>query len=302
MPELLKQHVIQSCRYLLRPLVRFLLRHGVSWDEFGELSKDAYVYVAREEHGIQGRPTNNSRVAILTGLSRREVARVRDRLLLGEDGDDSVHGNRLSRILSGWHSDGDFTGPDGRPTDLPADGAETSFEDLLRRYAGDLPHGAVRKEMLQRGLIEELNDLYTMFDSNAEKYGCERIKTIGDAYLCVCGMPEPHPDHAHRLLRAARAILADLKERNHTSEIQWEARIGIHSGPVVGGVVGVKKYIYDVFGDTINVTSRMESHCEPMRINVSEATYELVKESFEFEERGAIDVKGRGPMAMYYLA
>lgn len=155
---MLKSHVIQSCRFLLRPLVRFLIRHGVTWDEFGELSKDAYVFVAREEHGIQGRPTNNSRVAMLTGLSRREVAKVRDRLLEGENDSDELHGNRLSRILSGWHTDDEFTNEHGNPLELPVEGATGSFESLLRRYAGDLPHGAVRKEMNQRGLIEELNE------------------------------------------------------------------------------------------------------------------------------------------------
>jgi hypothetical protein len=152
----LKEHVIESCRYLLLPVIRFLLKHGVTWDEFGELSKDAYVTVARQDHGIQGRPTNNSRVAILTGLSRREVARIRDRLLDGENGAESLQGNRISRILSGWHSDSEFTDDHGQPKDLPVTGPTGSLSALLKRYAGDLPHGAIRKEMQQRGLIEEL--------------------------------------------------------------------------------------------------------------------------------------------------
>lgn len=155
---MLKQHVIRSCRYLLLPVVRFLLRHGVTWEEFGELSKEAYVSVARDEHGIQGRPTNNSRVALLTGLSRREVARVRDRLLDGEEGAPSLHGNRISQILSGWHTDEEFTDEQGLPKDLPATGETGSLSGLLKRYAGDLPHGAIRKEMQQRGLVEERKD------------------------------------------------------------------------------------------------------------------------------------------------
>jgi hypothetical protein len=154
----LKQHVIQSCRFLLLPVIRFLLKHGVTWDEFGELSKDAYVAVAREDYGIQGRPTNNSRVAMLTGLSRREVAEVRDRLLDGEQGASSLQGNRLSRILSGWHTDSEFTDEHDQPKDLPATGSAGSLSSLLKRYAGDLPHGAIRKEMRQRGLIEDLKD------------------------------------------------------------------------------------------------------------------------------------------------
>jgi hypothetical protein len=154
----LKQRVIDSCRSLLRPIVSFVLKHGVTWEEFGELAKDAFVEVARQEHGIQGRPTNNSRVAMLTGLSRREVARVRDRLLDGSEGDDTLQGNRLSRILTGWHSDAEFTDSNGHPKLLPETGDTGSFADLLQRYAGDLPDSAVRKEMLQRGLIEEQND------------------------------------------------------------------------------------------------------------------------------------------------
>ncbi len=140
------------------PVIRFLLKHGVTWDEFSELSKDAYVTVAREDHGIQGRPTNNSRVAMLTGLSRREVARIRDRLLEGDDSTGSLQGNRISQILSGWHTDGEFIDDRGQPRDLPATGPNGSMSRLLKRYAGDLPHGAIRKEMQQRELIEELRN------------------------------------------------------------------------------------------------------------------------------------------------
>ena len=155
---MLKEHVIHSCRYLLLPIVRFLLKHGVTWSEFGELSKEAYVAVAREDYGVQGRPTNNSRVAMLAGLSRREVSSVRDRLLGADHSPASLQGNRISQILSGWHTDSEFTDDRGRPIDLPATGATGSLSSLLKRYAGDLPHGAIRKEMQQRGLIEELQN------------------------------------------------------------------------------------------------------------------------------------------------
>ena len=152
-----KEHVIRSCRYLLLPVVRFLLKHGVTWNEFGELSKEAYVKVAREDYGIEGRPTNNSRVAMLTGLSRREVARVRDQLLQGTERAAGLQGNQISRILTGWHLDPEFTDEAGRPKDLPTTGPSGSLTALLKRYAGDLPHGAIRKEMRQRGLVEELD-------------------------------------------------------------------------------------------------------------------------------------------------
>jgi len=155
---LLKNHVIDSCQYLLRPIVRFLLRHGVTWREFSELSKEAYVNVARQEYGIDGRPTNNSRVAMLTGLSRREVSRVRDYILDEDASGIGEKGNRMAQILTGWHVDPEFVGDDGQPKDLRTTGPSGSLHSLLKRYAGDLPHGAIRKEMLQRGLLQELEN------------------------------------------------------------------------------------------------------------------------------------------------
>lgn len=158
---MLKEQVIQSSRYLLRPVVRFLLKHGVTYAEFADACKDVYVDVARQDYGIQGRPTNNSRVAMLTGLSRREVARVRDRLLDGLDQPEQLQSSRISQILSGWHLDPEFVGKNGQPKDLPSTGPSGSLSALLKRYAGDLPHGAIRKEMTQRGLITELDNGFT---------------------------------------------------------------------------------------------------------------------------------------------
>ena len=152
---LVKEAIFQACRHFLRPIVRFLLRNGVTWNEFKELSKDMYVDVARAEYGIQGRPTNNARVAVITGLSRREVSHIRNRLLEGAESPDLRQGNRISKILTGWHVDPDFQDEDGQPKDLLATGPTGSLSSLLKRYAGDLPHGALRKEMLQLGLIKE---------------------------------------------------------------------------------------------------------------------------------------------------
>lgn len=119
---MVKEVLFEACRHFLRPIVRFLLRNGVTWNEFKELSKDMYVDVARQEYGIQGRPTNNARVAVITGLSRREVSRVRDKLLEGAESPDLRQGNRISRILTGWHVDPEFQDGDGQPKDLPATG------------------------------------------------------------------------------------------------------------------------------------------------------------------------------------
>ncbi len=150
-------------------------------------------------------------------------------------------------------------------------------------------------------LIDELNDLFTAFDHIIEANRAERIKTIGDAYLAVCGMPAADDDHAANMVRSAQGMVAYVRERNKLAEHAWELRVGLHSGPLVGGVVGVKKYIYDVFGDTINTASRMESHCEPMHINISQSTRDLLGDRFELEERDTALVKGKGPMRMYYV-
>ena len=152
----LQDLVKQSCRHFLRPIVRFLLRQGVLWQDFAELAKETYVEIARADYGIDGRPTNNSRVALLTGLSRREVARVRDVLLKLVPQEGERTGNRMARILTGWYTDPEFTSPDGAPRNLSA----ASFEKLLKCYAGDLPHTAVRKEMLNHRLIQELDGGY----------------------------------------------------------------------------------------------------------------------------------------------
>lgn len=176
-----------------------------------------------------------------------------------------------------------------------------SFEDVTVYFSDIVGFTNISSRLEPKMLIEELNEIFTGFDDIMEKHGCERIKTIGDAYLAVCGMPEKQEEHAQQMLQAAMEIKNYLVQRNESSEIQWKVRIGIHSGKVVGGIVGVKKYIYDVFGDTINTTSRMESNSEPMRINVSEATYELAKDKFAFIEREPMEIKGKGRMKMYFL-
>lgn len=150
-------------------------------------------------------------------------------------------------------------------------------------------------------LIGELNELFTAFDEIIEKYDCERIKTIGDAYLCVCGMPESRPAHTRQMVLAAIDILRYLEERNVHHPIRWTMRIGIHTGSLVGGVVGVKKYIYDIFGDTVNTASRMENHSLPMKINLSEEAYRLVCDDFHFSEREPEYVKGKGVVKMYFV-
>jgi hypothetical protein len=150
-----KDPVLNACRHALRPIVRVLLRNGVTWSEFADLGKELFVDVARSDYGIQGRPTNTARVALMTGLSRREVTRVKG-TLTGEQprGEATPNRNRISQILTAWHVDPEFVGADGNPAVLPTTADGPSVAGLLRRYAGDMPHGAVLKELEQLGLVE----------------------------------------------------------------------------------------------------------------------------------------------------
>jgi adenylate cyclase len=150
-------------------------------------------------------------------------------------------------------------------------------------------------------LITELNDIFTVFDRICEMFGCERIRTIGDAYMAVSGLPEPTPDHAHNVARVALRMLRYIERRNSAHTEEWLCRIGIHSGPVIGSLVGVQKYVYDIFGPGVNMASRMETLSEPMQITASHSSYELLKEDFQFSLRGEFEVKGFGEQTLYFL-
>ncbi len=152
-----------------------------------------------------------------------------------------------------------------------------------------------------KDLIAELNEVFTGFDGIVARWRCERIKTIGDAYFAVAGIPRPEADHAFLLARAAQDMLAWLAARNAAGGHAWEIRIGIHSGDAVSGIVGTSKYLFDVFGNTVNVASRMESASLPMRINVSRATMERLGGRLPLESREPVEVKGKGPMEMFLL-
>jgi class 3 adenylate cyclase len=152
-----------------------------------------------------------------------------------------------------------------------------------------------------RKLISELNELFSEFDDIMEAEGIEKIQTVGDAYLAASGLPEEVPDHALRCIRAAKKMIDFLNRRNETSAIKWKIRIGIHSGPIAAGVVGKKKFAYDIFGDTINTASRIETAGEEGKINVSAYTYDLIKDQFPCEYRGKISAKGKGDLDMYFV-
>lgn len=176
-----------------------------------------------------------------------------------------------------------------------------NFPEVTMYFSDIVGFTNTSKNLDPKFLIEELNDIFTTFDNIMERHGCERIKTIGDAYMGVCGLPAPNENHAQNIARASMEIVEALENRNKKSSQIWEIRVGIHTGRVTGGIVGVKKYIYDVFGDTVNTAARMESHSEPMRVNVSQTTYERLKDQFLFEKRQPLVVKGKGLFQMYFL-
>jgi DNA-binding CsgD family transcriptional regulator len=151
-------------------------------------------------------------------------------------------------------------------------------------------------------LLKDLNEIHRVFDSILEKNHCTRIKTIGDTYMAVCGMPKPNEEHAFHIVKSAIDIISYLKNRNNSSCTKWEIRIGVHTGKVNGAISGVNNFIYDIFGDTIKVASRMEANSLPMRINVSEITYQLVKDNFTFQEKRPLFIQGKGEIKMYFVA
>jgi adenylate cyclase len=150
-------------------------------------------------------------------------------------------------------------------------------------------------------LVTELNDIFTAFDRIVETFGCERIRTIGDSYMAVSGIPESIPDHAYSIAKVALRMRRYLERRNAVHAQEWRCRFGINTGPVVGALVGVQKYVYDLFGPGVNLAARMESLSEPMRITVCEETYELLRDHFAFVERGEFDIKGFGRKKLYFL-
>ncbi|MFZ5628650.1 MAG: adenylate/guanylate cyclase domain-containing protein [Spirochaetota bacterium] len=151
-------------------------------------------------------------------------------------------------------------------------------------------------------LLRELDDCFSAFDAIIEKYGLEKLKTIGDAYMFAGGVPVNLEENAVRCVQAAQEILAFVAEKRTRDPRFWQIRVGMHTGKLVAGVIGRKKFIYDVWGDTVNTASRLEAAGEPGRINTSEATYNLIRHTYDCEYRGEIAVKGKGALPMYFVA
>jgi class 3 adenylate cyclase len=154
-------------------------------------------------------------------------------------------------------------------------------------------------------LVSEIDYCFSAFDEIIQKHGIEKIKTVGDAYMCVAGMPVLNYTHAEDMINAAFEIIVFIENRKREKaakgELPFDIRIGIHSGPVVAGIVGKKKFAYDIWGDTVNLTARMEQNSQAGRINISENTYRLVKNKFRCVHRGKISAKNKGEVDMYFV-
>jgi class 3 adenylate cyclase len=150
-------------------------------------------------------------------------------------------------------------------------------------------------------LVRFLDSIFTAFDRLSERFGAEKIKTIGDAYMVAFGLPDPRADHASAAALLARAMLEEIGRFRSSDGAPVDLRIGMHTGPAIAGVIGQRKFSFDVWGTTVNIASRMESLGEPGKVHVSEAVARALAGRFAFVERGLIDVKGTGMMRTFFL-
>ncbi len=175
------------------------------------------------------------------------------------------------------------------------------FDDVTVIFADIVDFTPLSASMPAPDVVELLDALFTRFDEAAGERGIEKIKTIGDAYMAVCGLPEPCEDHAERAVDMAVRMLEIVTEFGRERDMPIRVRIGVNSGPVVAGIIGRSKFIYDLWGDTVNVASRMESHGASGAIQVTRPVFERVQERYPFETRGTIDVKGKGAVETWLL-
>ena len=178
------------------------------------------------------------------------------------------------------------------------------FESVTVLFTDFVGFTSYAKNLEPEELVSSVDYYFSKFDEIMDKYGVEKIKTIGDAYMCASGLPEPEGYDVFRAVQAAFEIIKFIEEskRTHADHMaHFDIRIGMNTGPIVAGVVGTKKFAYDIWGDSVNVASRMESTSEPGKINVSESTYDLIKDVYHCEYRGEINVKNKGMMKMYFV-
>ncbi|MDI1320435.1 MAG: adenylate/guanylate cyclase domain-containing protein [bacterium] len=177
-----------------------------------------------------------------------------------------------------------------------------SFIDSTVLFADIVGFTRIAGKQSPHRTVQLLNEIFSGFDRIAEQLELEKIKTIGDAYMMVSGVPVMRNDHAEACTNAAFEMLEAVRVFNRRHQLDWSIRIGMNSGPVVAGIIGTKKFSYDLWGDTVNIASRMESHGQPGRIQISEITMQLLGDKFAFEPLGRIDIKNSAPVNAYLVA
>lgn len=175
------------------------------------------------------------------------------------------------------------------------------FEEVTVMFTDFKNFTDVASSMSAERLVNELNELFEEFDNILERNNVEKIKTIGDSYMAVGGLPQPTEDHALKVVRASEQIMNFIERRNSTASIKWEMRIGVHTGSVIAGVVGKNKFTYDVWGDTVIIANRMEIAGEEGKINISAITRDLIKDHYDCEYRGKVSTAGKGQLDMYFV-
>jgi class 3 adenylate cyclase len=176
-----------------------------------------------------------------------------------------------------------------------------TFPDVTVLFADIVDFTRLSARTSPAELVSMLNEIFSTFDELAEQRGLEKIKTIGDAYMLVSGVPTPRADHAEAMAEMALAMQAAMPGFKMRDGQPLQLRIGLHAGPVTAGVIGAKKFAYDLWGDAVNIASRMEAQGQPDLIQVTETTYQRLVNSYQFEKRGLIEVKGKGDMTTYWL-
>ncbi len=176
-----------------------------------------------------------------------------------------------------------------------------SFIDSTVLFADIVGFTRIASKQSPQRTVQLLNEIFSGFDRIAEQFELEKIKTIGDAYMMVSGVPSIRADHAEACANAAFELVETVRMFNRRHQLEWGIRIGMNSGPVVAGIIGTKKFSYDLWGDTVNIASRMESHGQPGQIQISEATMKLLGDKFEFIPQGEIDIKSSTRMPTYLL-
>jgi class 3 adenylate cyclase/Tfp pilus assembly protein PilF len=177
------------------------------------------------------------------------------------------------------------------------------FDQVTVLFTDFVGFSKVAEAVEPEQLVKSIDHYFREFDEISSKHGLEKIKTVGDSYMCACGLPTANPAHAVNVIRAAMEMidLVNRELRSPNGLSHFEIRIGVHTGPVVAGIVGIKKWQYDIWGDTVNIASRMETNSEPGRINISETTYAEIRDHFTCAYRGEIEVKNHGALKMYFV-